>query len=318
MHVERIFEDLFAYGHESLAWVRVYQRGGSEAVALALNPVDNPGASVGNDPERLLAGLERAFSTLGEMRLFIRFPDDPRGRGWTEIVKTANQIEFERHSVECVEALVSEALVDPADVTCAGLGGRWHPLLALIPPPEPDRNRIDELRVVAVADLPWPHNPGSCRWRQRFEDLRELYPSDRDDQPALGAHWSLILSEDDLRSCQYHQADWRRVAEVSVNVLDALPQGAEIDDAITAVEEALGDSAEGDWCSSLFTDPIVWHPEQRVVVNGQHRSCALRGSGAPLCIADVVGAYLEEPVAGDPRRRAAAEVASYWIRRAAR
>jgi hypothetical protein len=319
MSVDPVFADLFPFGHQSLAWVRVYKLAERQAIALALNPLDNPGASVVNNAEGLVADLRRAFSVLGQLRVFVRFPDDPRDEGWTEIIDGAMGVEFERYAVEDLEALVGKEVVIPKGLmpTCAGLGGDHHPLLALIPAPEQERNPIDDLAVVAVADLPWPHNPGACRWRDRFEDVSNLYPSSRHSEPAVGAHWFLTLNRGDFEACPYHGANWKRIAETSVAVFRELDEQAERLEALEAVHEAFGDSPDGTWCASLFSDPIVWSPDQQSVVNGQHRSCALRASGAELCVVDVGGRYLGNAVPGDPHRRASAEVASYWAHRAA-
>ncbi|HEX6204368.1 MAG TPA: hypothetical protein VFZ29_00990 [Solirubrobacterales bacterium] len=248
-----------------------------------------------------------------------RYPGDSRGEGWTEIIFGGDRTEFEPRTIEEVEALVGEKLVDPAPdrATCVDLGGKGHPLLALIPPPEPDRNPIQDLALVAVADLPWPHNPSECASKPRFDDLAELYGSSHRHCTAVGAHWSYTLEETDYQVCPYHQADWKRIADVSVEIFEGLTEDAELDVVFEAVDRILGNTAEGAWCRSLFSDPIVWSPGQDSVTNGQHRSCALRASGAPFCVVDVDGAYVVEPVAGDPRRRAAAEVAAYWARRAA-
>lgn len=319
MSSELIFADLFAFGYGSLAWVRVYRLGGGEVIVLALNPTDNPSASVANAAERLLSGLNHSFGGLGRLRVFIRFPDDPRGEGWTEILDVANTPEFQRHSMDEMTSLIDQEIPEPAvaDATCASLGGQDHPLLAMIPSPDPERNVIDRLAVVAVADLPWPHHPGACYWKQRFEQLHSLYPVERNDHPAVGAHWFLTLTEADFEACRYHQADWKKIAEVSVNVFRELGDAAVVDNALEAVDRILGDSPEGRWCASLFRDPIVWPSKHSSVANGQHRSCALRASGAPLCVVDVEDTFIKDPTPGNPWRRAAAEVASYWANQAA-
>jgi hypothetical protein len=319
MPAELLFTDLFAYGDGSLGWLRVYRRDSQTAVALVLNPTDNPGSSAVNAAEQLLADLARSFPNLGELRVFVRFPDDPRGNGWTEVLDDADAVAFERRTVEDVEALLGASLLEPhlADASCAGLGGEHHPLLALIPPPEEDVDRLDRMAVVAVADLPWAHNPGSCHWKPRFEKLEALYPPSRHHRPALGAHWYLTLTESDFAACRYHECDWKRVAAVAVEVFKSVAEGAEIDDVFGAITDALRESVEGGWCASLFADPIVWNPGEASVINGQHRTCALKASGAPFCVANVAGAFVPEPLAGDPRRRAAAEVASFWARYAA-
>ena len=54
---------------------------------------------------------------------------------------------------------------DVDEATCAFFGGTQHPLLSLIPAPDPPPDRLRDLSVITVADLPWPHNP----WRHRRE-----------------------------------------------------------------------------------------------------------------------------------------------------
>ena len=217
-----------------------------------------------------------------------------------------------------VEALVGEELLDPVDATCAGVGGKFNPLLALVPTPEIHRNPLDELAVIAVADLPWAHNPSKCRWFERFQRVCDLYPPEENEDPAVGAQWYLSLGEEEIASCIYHQADWKRIAKVSVEVFEGLAEGAELEEAVTIIHHKLGDSAERGWCEALFADPIICHPGQGSVTDGQHRSCGLRASGADFCVVAVRDGYLhEESKPGDPRRRAAGEVASFWLRRAA-
>src|SRR3977135_1061146 len=94
MSASLLFQDLFAYSTGSLAWARVYRCGQGDAVALILDPTDNPGASAINAGERLLSDLHRAFPSLGALRVFIRFPEDPRGDGWTEILDQVERVDF--------------------------------------------------------------------------------------------------------------------------------------------------------------------------------------------------------------------------------
>lgn len=77
-------------------------------------------------------------------------------------------------------------------------------MLSLIPPPDPPRDRLRDLRVIAVADLPWPHNPSACKWSERFEQIEAVYPPSGHPDPAVGAHWFLTLTDDDLGACRYH------------------------------------------------------------------------------------------------------------------
>jgi hypothetical protein len=313
-----VFADLFAFASGSLGFVRVYRLDGRRAVVLLLEPQDNPGRSSVNAAEDLIDDLQRAFGALGELRVFVRFLDTPTADKWIELIAGRERVEFQRHPLDHVDSLLGHPLApEPPNATCARLGGAGHPLLALVPPPEPERNRLDDLAVVSVADLPWPHNPARCQWHERYQLLQGLYPSGCR-APAIGAHWFLTLDEAAFAACPYHEADWKRIASVAVTVFHTLRDEDDVDTAIAAVRRALGDSAEATWCVSLYLDPLVWSPGHATVVNGQHRSCALKASGAPLCVIDVDGRYVAEPVVGDPRRRAASTVASYWAEQASR
>lgn len=314
---EVVFADLFAYAGGALGYLRVYRRNSGVAIALVFAPTDNPGKSPVNAAEQLHADLQRAF---GELQVFVSFADAPHQEYWTQLVFADQHVtSFSHHSTREIERLVGEPVTLPAphDATCARLGGADHSLLALLKEPEPDRNPIDDLAVVAVADLPWAHRPARCAHAGRFEQIEALYPPDSGARTAaIGAHWFFTLTDVDLASCSYHRADWSRIADVAVAVYRALTPGAQPATALTAVGEAIGDPCERAWCESLFSDPIVWYPGAPNVVNGQHRTCALRASGAGLCVVDVEGRHIGEPIISEPRRRAAGEIAAYWTRTA--
>jgi hypothetical protein len=314
-----IYSDLFAFGRHTIVWLRVFRPPDSEAVILALSPTDQAGAGPVNDAEALAAAVSERFPDLGPARLLVRFPDNPGPETWTEItIDAAARADFTRlPAVELVQ-LLGTTLPDPEDPTCAGIGGADHPLLALLPAEEPARNPIDELVVIAVADLPFPHNPSECHWKERFEQLRELYPAEDRERQVVGAHWSTTLAPEDLAACRYHAADWRRIADTGVEILRGLGGEATIGDALEAVSAMLGDTPEADWCRSLFADPIVCHREPPGLSDGQHRSCALRMSGAELCVVAGEGWHGTDPVPADPQRRAAATVSAFWSQRAAR
>lgn len=257
-------------------------------------------------------------SGVGELRIFVRFIHDPRGPGWTEVIRDADRIGFERLSVEAVAALCGAKAEEvwTGDDSCAGLAGHSHPLLALLREPEIERNPLDEMAVIAVADLPWAHNPSRCAHADRFQVIESVYPASGFAVPAVGAQWFLTLSES-FRGCPYHQVDWLRIAAASVDLLQQKEDGATIESVLEAVADVFGHTPEHELCVSLFTDPIVWQPEQTSVTNGQHRTCALKAAGAPLCVVDIDGGYLGQPIVGDPHRRASAEIAQFWARRAA-
>jgi hypothetical protein len=312
-----IFSDLFAYDARSVGYVRVYTGDGGHGIALVVDPEDNPGQSAINAAESLVAALRRAFGGLTTMRVFAWFAGSSFERCWREVV-VGKDIKFPRVEHEAVEALVGETINLPPDEqgNCRDLAGGDHPLLALIPPPEPERSPLADLAVVAVADIPWPHNPAACAWHARFDEVVALYPESGHPPPAAGAQWFLSLGEHDFAACDYHQPDWRRIADVSADVLRELEPDSSLDDVLAAINSRLDDPVEAEWCFTLFADPIAWYPDQHSVVNGQHRSCALRASRAVWCVADLRGGFAADQEAGDPRARAAADIASFWAQRA--
>jgi hypothetical protein len=203
MSVKPVYSDLFAFGRHTIVWLRVFRPADGVAIVLALSPTDQPGAGPVNDAGALAAAVSERFPNLGPSRLMVRFPDGPGPQTWTEIsIDTEGRADFTRYAAAEVEALLGTTLPDPEDPTCAGIGGADHPLLALLPADEPERNPIDELVVIAVADLPFPHNPSECHWKDRFEQLRELYPAEDRERQVVGAHFSTTLAPEDLAACR--------------------------------------------------------------------------------------------------------------------
>jgi hypothetical protein len=171
--------------------------------------------------------------------------------------------------------------------------------------------------VVAVADLPWAHNPSRCAHVDRFEAIAALYPDEGWTPPAVGAHWFVRLTDEDFTVCEYHDVDWVAVAAASVEIFEDLDDEATHDDIIEQIAVHLGETPEAEWCLTLFSEPIVCRPGASSVTNGQHRTCALKAAGAPFCVVDTDGYRTSERHAGDPWRRAYGEIAHYWTRKAA-
>ena len=62
------------------------------------------------------------------------------------------------------------------------------------------------MQVVAVADLPWAHNPSKCDHFNRFEAIRGLYEESFDGHIPAGAHFFLSLDAERFRP-RYHRRD---------------------------------------------------------------------------------------------------------------
>ncbi len=312
------FNDLFPFGM-GMCHMRVYERDIGEPIALALDLDDNPGNSVGNAAGAL---TERITSVFGpKCRLFIFFPDDDET--WIEVLEEADGSNPTfRHDVSQaeVESLAGEEVAMPTaqECTAVDLGGPDHPLLALIPVEEELPSRIEGMQVVAVADLPWAHNPSKCDHFNRFEAIRGLYEESFDGHIPAGAHFFLSLDAEQFATCRYHHHDWAAIAAASVELLEGLAPDSDRDDVLSAAAEFFPEGPEREELGFLFSDPIKWSPSAASLINGQHRTCALKAAAAPLCVALTHGELHHEVVPGEPRRRAQSALAEYWAVRLGR
>ena len=312
------FNDLFAF-ETGLCHLRVYDVDPAP-LALATELADNPGRSLANAAE---AFASRVSDTFGAgHRLFIYFPE-PAG-SWTELLSNdrGRDTRFRADVAhEEIEQLAGETINRATgDASSAiALGGPRHPLLGLIPPPEPPApSTLEEMQPVSVADLPWPHNPSKCVHHARYETIRTLYDRSADAHIPAGAHFFLTLQGEDLAACPYHQNDWLAIADASVELLAGLAPGAGRADVVRQAGELLAEGPDRLELCWLFSHPITWAPGSGSITNGQHRTCALKAAGASHCAAVIYGESEYEPQGGEPRRRAQSTLAGYWAARLGR
>lgn len=132
--------------------------------------------------------------------------------------------------------------------------------------------------AVRVSDLPPPHNPGRCDHIEKFGALLEQTrrPDRRGHDAALeaGALFLKSLTPDDLRTCYYHQARWKEIADESVRILRKVGP-ADPEDYKDEIRRSSLHDTDRRWLWSLFTDPI-FVGSGNAYTNGQHRGCALR------------------------------------------
>ncbi|MGE5281508.1 MAG: hypothetical protein ACM3N0_04145, partial [Chloroflexota bacterium] len=133
---------------------------------------------------------------------------------------------------------------------------------------------------------------------------------------AAGAHFFLSLGEEELAGCEYHRRDWISIAAASVELLERLDPKCSYEEVLAAASELLPPGGDREELCFLFSDPINWSPGESRLTNGQHRTCALKAAGAPLCAVSTNRRWaIGKPEAGDPRRMAQSALASYWARR---
>lgn len=308
------FEDLFVFGN-GICHLRVYQ--GQPSVALAIEVEDNPGGSTINRAEELLRRIDSTFG--GTARVFSFYPN---GReGWTELLREAGEHDLPFRTAVGqaeIEELVGEAvpMPEPGGFSAATLGGKDHLLLALIEPEGEDPGRLAEMEVVAVSELPWAHKLSKCAHAERFDLIDELYEEGPGENGATGAHFFLSLGEEELAGCEYHRRNWISIAAASVELLERLDPKCSYEEVLAAASELLPPGEDREELCFLFSDPINWSPGEPRLTNGQHRTCALKAAGAPLCAVSTNRRWTtDEPEAKDPWRMAQSALASYWARR---
>lgn len=155
---------------------------------------------------------------------------------------------------------------------------RWGPL-EILP---------DVLTTVRVADLPAPHHLFKCLYADRSGELVERYEDSNETDPGrAGRQFLSTLTVEEAARCPYHRADWQTVGALSVAVLARIQDGLRREKALAAISRRHGLGEEDESAlRGLFWDPIHWGFGADGLDNGQHRVCALKMSGAELCVVE--------------------------------
>ena len=140
------------------------------------------------------------------------------------------------------------------------------------------------LTTVSVADIPAPVHLFKCPHEERLGQLHEL---DKETRCRAWDEFATGLTDEDLARCEYHQADWQKVAALSVAVLARMQAGQRRGKALRVIcrKYLLEDRDQLALCF-LFHDPISWGFGAPELANGQHRVCALKMSRADLCVVE--------------------------------
>src|SRR5216683_117432 len=273
---KRLYHDLLCMptSHRGIYWLRLYQLKGGRFQALVTEVPGNNGMSPGNGGSMIHKAIAKKFSidprmidlviiwpklrTFGARRLeraSYSLKTDP---GWKQITRAA------------IEAVVGKLppLPDHADLfrQVLACGGRVR------------ETHRDVFEAIPVTELPPPHGPYQCQHIDRFEKMLGRSESHAKSLVA-GRTFIDSLTPDDRQGCRYHRPNWKRIADASAQIVDQNP-GAEGDEYNAAAEDWRMPAKDRRWLVSLFTDPIVLSEKRDHYVNGQHRGCGLRFSGA--------------------------------------
>jgi hypothetical protein len=259
-------------------WLRLWQTATGH-VAVVTEVPGNPGFSVTNGMPLIRSHLVDEFGV--DCRVVTLYEIWPPGslealeHGGLFRVELESMEPYSEVSIAEIEAAAGEPLPHlPAHEELYALvreagGGIFNPVY----------ERIFE--AVPMEDIPVPHNPSRCEHAERFSQIERALanasPDGGADPLEVGHRFLDGLTQADRDACQFHRGNWRAVADESVRIIQRLGQV----DSEVYVDEAdrsnLDDKAR--WLLHLmFAMPI--NVAGGEFTDGQHRSCALRFSGA--------------------------------------
>jgi hypothetical protein len=141
-----------------------------------------------------------------------------------------------------------------------------------------------ELRIVEVAQLPWPWNPFRCRFA---DDFHERVPNHEDlSQEQLAAAFAEMVGDlgSRVEECCYHTYDWRWITEAAITLHEQGISSLERETAEWVRSQSRGNQEIEGIDALIGWDPISWSDAQPAVTSGQHRVCAIKCSGATRCL----------------------------------
>ena len=273
---KRLYHDLFCMpkSHRGIYWLRLYRLKRGRFHALVTELPGNNGMSAGNGASMIHKVIAKKFSIDPQaLDLVIIWPK-LRNFGAQQMERASYSLktdpgwqQINRATIEDVVGklppLPSHADLFKQVLAC---GGRMRETFR------------DVFEAIPVGELPPPHGPYQCQHIDRF---KKMLGRSESFVRSLVAGRAFIdsLTPDDLRTCRYHRANWARIADASAQIVDQHP-GAEGDHYNAAAEAWRMPAKDRRWLVSLFADPIVLSGKRDHYVNGQHRGCGLRFSGA--------------------------------------
>lgn len=151
-------------------------------------------------------------------------------------------------------------------------------------------------RSMPLAALPWPHHQAGCPLGQLADDYQRtphaFAPQTAHAAASISPEGAQIRDE-----CPYHRPDWPKLVRIFDEAVAAVEHG---DSPLVRMHpdyESLSED-EQRWLHTLVSEPITYDDGGDVLVNGQHRLCALRFAGVTAC--PIYGSYLPDTDYGPP------------------
>jgi hypothetical protein len=164
-------------------------------------------------------------------------------------------------------------------------------------------------RTVPLSALPWPHHQTDCGLYRIVTAEAQSVPNRQ------AAHAAAFLSDEAhpvMARCPYHRPDWPRLVRILRQSLDGLDNDERPAFRAHPEYDQLTDD-EQHWLHTMVVEPIEWDDGGDELINGQHRSCALRAAGIEHC--PVKGRFLPDtqyPASVTAAEHARATVKDAW------
>jgi hypothetical protein len=261
---------------DSIFWLRLYRGQEGAAAAVVTEVPGNPGLNAMNGLESVLGYLTNEYQVdLSHLTLFEIVPaGDDHTSVTIDRVSMEGEATWVRSSREEIEAIVGALpALPPHDELLEGVGALGGVLQTAV--------TRDTWLSYPVQDLPPFHKPFKCQHQGRFETMLAAIPVSKrhwtEDEADAGRAFLASLTEEDRAACRYHSGNWKSVADTSVAILSELGTRDDRRDFERAARARLK-GRDREHLVSLFSSPITVSADR--FTDGQHRSCAIRFSGA--------------------------------------
>jgi len=266
---------------QGIYWLRLYELSSGNHLAVLTEVPGNQAESVTNAISRIVGYVVRRFNL--DIRTLSVFQIWPRGSQNLLKRSEIDRVLFEASGPRWKNsnrAAIERLLGQPLDALPAHL--ELHASVLALGGGRTREVSRDVFEGLPVEDFPPPHDLFKCplfeRWITSTPSSKAPESDDANSENENGRRFWEAMTAESVKTCPRHRADWRAIADTSVQILDLVGDRADAEDYIAAANDSHLGPKDKRWLASLFADPII------VIgggyTNGQHRACALRFSGA--------------------------------------
>jgi hypothetical protein len=203
-------------------WLRLYQ-GRKALLAVVTEVPGNPSLGVTNGMSQIIAWLRDTYLRPGDqLVLYEIWPKGCPSPSVERIFLEARHPRWERASRRQIERRLGAPL--PALPPHAEL----YPQVLALGGGNSEEIVQPGFEALPVSQLPPPHSMHKCFYEPRFKEIQKEVQAERPDMDWMdqdleaGRRFVTGLRAEELPSCDYHQADWKAIADESVRILEEI------------------------------------------------------------------------------------------------